>query len=410
MGIFDKISNLIFEEEPNESPKNRKPKTSQDKKGSWTDIFFEDASEESGSRENKKRFSDIFFEEVPEEDDGIKSTFVIGDDKTSILNDIASQIEHRESELINLAEFFKAVNPKDYPDSAPEYEAYLSLVKQLNAIKELSNSGSNQSINSMNSFSLESGFRKFEADYKAHINAIQSLCYLSELANLNAQLKTIFSSHFTEKTDEKIEQIDSYISLISRKGASFDKKYAGRLYKELIEAEYRMTIARLMIELKNRNNPRRNPFASYPIQKKKIFETYLSKDLRETNAKYNKIADSEEKYTRYELVRPDFFDRLDADAEVISRQINKYTLDDFLLTELLENGEGFDSLKRFLAFKLNLNYIDSQTQEADTRFLDDSYKTATARTATSKKSNSIYGTKSTRAKARKKYPNFDEDL
>ena len=137
MGIFDKISNLIFEEEPNGEAKGKKSKKSQDKKGNWTDIFFEDASEENVSNEKKKRFSDIFFEEIPEEDDGIKSTFVIGDDKTSILNDISSQIERRESELINLAEFFKSVNPKDYPDSGPEYEAYLSLVRQLNSIKEL---------------------------------------------------------------------------------------------------------------------------------------------------------------------------------------------------------------------------------------------------------------------------------
>lgn len=406
MGIFDKISNLIFEEESADEAKGKK---AQSKKGSWTDIFFEDSSEENTAK--KKRFSDIFFEEVPEDDDGIKSTFVTGDDKTSILNDISSQIERRESELINLAEFFKSVNPKDYPDSAPEYEAYLSLVKQLNTIKELSSSGSNQSINSMNNYSLESSFRKFESDYRAHINSIQSLCYLSEIANLNTELHSIFSSHFTSKTEERIDQIDGYISLISKKGANFDKKYSGRLYKELIEAEYRMTIVRLMCELKNGRNPRKNPFASYPSQKKKTFETYLSKDLRESNAKYNKIADGEEKYTKYGLIRPEFFDRLDDDAAVISEQINKYTIDDFLLTELLENGEGFESLKRFLAFKLNLNYIDSQTQEADTRFLDESYKrTTSSKVVTPRRNTSTTRTSSTKHKKGRTFPSFDEDL
>ena len=411
MGIFDKLSNLIFEEEPSNQSQSKKTKSSQDKKGKWTDIFFEEAPTEETHREKKKKFSDIFFEQVPEEDDGIKSTFVTEEDKTSILNDISSQIERRESELINLAEFFKSVNPKDYPDSAPEYEAYLSLVQQLNAIKELSASSSNQTINSMGNYSLEGSFRKFETDYKAHINSIRSLCYLSELANLNSQLETIFDSHFTSKTDEKIEQIDEYILLISKKSASFDKKYSTRLYKELIEAEYRMTMVRLMCELKNGRNPRKNPFASYPLQKKKTFETYLSKYLRESNAKYNKIADSEEKYTRYGLVRPDFFDRLDADVDVISEQINRYTLDDFLLMELLENGEGFESLKRFLAFKVNLNFIDSQTQEADTRFLDDSYKKATsAKPVTPKRTTSSSKIQNSQTKRRKQYPSFDEDL
>ena len=69
---------------------------------------------------------------------------------------------------------------------------------------------------------------------------------------------------------------------------------------------------------------------------------------------------------------------MDSDAEIISGKINKYTIDDFLLNELLEDGDGFETLKKFLIFKLNLNYIDSKTEEADKRFLDDHYNQVSA--------------------------------
>ena len=399
MGLFDKISNLIFEENPNDEKNGNKSHSSHTKKGSWTDIFFEEVQEKSeeSSEKRTKSFLDIFFEEVPEEkskegkkrkfsdiffeevsDDNIKSTFVEGEEKVSVLEDISSKIERRESELINLAEFFKTVNPNDYPDSTSEYEAYLSLVKQLNSIKELSTSSKNSAINTISNYQLESSFKKFELDYQSHINAIQSLCYLSEIATLNTQMQDLFSSNFTNQTPIKIAQTEEYVLLISKKSDKFDKKYSGRLYKELIEAEYRLTLLKLMNELKNGRDPRKNPFSGFSAQKKKTFETYLSKDLRESNAKYNTIADNKEKYIKYRLVGGLVFDKLDADAEVISEKINKYTIDDFLLNELLDNGEGFETLKSFLRFKLSLNLIDSKTEEADKRYLDDNYRKATS--------------------------------
>ena len=411
MGLFDKLSNLIYEEDPEGS---NKPKKQGSKKGSWTDIFFEDDSKQPSSEnatgKKRKSIADIFFEEVPaEEDDDIKSTFVVGDENTSVLDDISSKIEQRESELINLSEFFKTVDPKEYPDSASEYEAYLSLVRQLNAIKDLSATSKNSSISSMSNYQLEGSFRKFELDYQTHINAIQSLCYLSEIAAINTEMQTLFSSNFTSRTGQKIEQTEGYISLISKKSNKFDKKYSARLYKELIEAEYRLTLLKLMNELKNGRSPRKNPFASFSSQKKQIFQTYISKDLRDTNNKYNAIADNKDKYVRYGFIDEEFFTNLDADAEVISERINKYTIDDFLLNELFENGDGFESLKRLLYFKLNLNYIDSKTSEADARFLDDSYRKATAgRNVKPTRKGSTTNSHSSRNSRR--FPDYDEDL
>lgn len=419
MGLLNKLSNLIFEEEPSEDNKSKKTSSTQEKKGSWTDIFFEDVSEDSGendSKPKKKGFFDFLYEEVPEEpDEGIKSTFVTGDEKTSVLNDISSKIERRESELINLAAFFKTVNPKDYPDSASEYEAYLSLVRQLNAIKELANSSQNSNVSSINNYQLESSFRKFELDYQTHIKAIQSLCYLSEISTLNSKMIELFSSNFTSQTGNKIFQTEGYIRLISKKSNSFDKKYSARLYKELIEAEYRLTLLKLMNELKNGRNPKKNPFANFSSEKKKTFETYISKDLRDSSEKYNTIADNKDKYIKYGFADQDFFYHLDSDAEIISERINKYSIDDFLLNELFENGEGFESLKRFLAFKLNLNYIDSKTLQADQMVLDDSYRRATSDRSTGYSGKSGRRTSSDAYKARptkkgKKFPNFEDDL
>lgn len=412
MGLFDKLSNLIYEEDPNDENRDKSKGQKNGKKGSWTDIFFEDTSEKPQQPEKKKKsFMDIFFEEAPEEesDDGIKSTFVRGEDTTSVLTDIASQIESRESELINLAEFFKTVNPKDYPDSATEYEAYLSLVKQLNSIKNLSSVGKNSSVSSINQYQLESAFKKFELDYQTHINAIQSLCYLSEISTINTELQSIFSSNFTNRTESKIAQTEGYITLISKKSNKFDKKYSSRLYKELIEAEYRLTILKLMNELKNGRTPRKNPFASFSSQKKKTFQTYISKDLRDTNSKYNSIADSKEKYIKYGHVSDDFFLHLDIDAEVISERINKYTIDDFLLNELFENGDGFETLKRFLSFKLNLNFVDSQTQDVDAKYLDDNYRRVTEGRTSTSTSKRVTPTTVTPKKGRR-FPNYDDDL
>ena len=374
MGLFDKISNLIFEEESDSNIKK-------EKKGNWTDIFFENDSVENTKKDptqkKKKSFLDIFFEENP--DDDIKSTFVEEENtEVSVLDDIASQIQRRESELINLAAFFKTVNPTDYPDSSAEYEAYLSLVKQLNSIKDLSITSKNSTINSMNNYQLQGNFRKFELDYAAHINAIKSLCYLSEITTLNDEMKELFSTNFTNQTQIKIKQTEGYITLISKNSNIFDKKYSARLYKQLIKAEYRLTLLKLMNELKNGENPRRNPFASFSSQKKETFQTYISKDIRDSSDKYNLIADNKEKYTKYNLIKTEIFDQMDSDAEIISGKINKYTIDDFLLNELLEDGDGFETLKKFLIFKLNLNYIDNKTEEAEKRFLDDNYNKVTS--------------------------------
>lgn len=413
MGLFDKISNLIFEEDSENTTPSKKKKTSlsdiffeddsiettqtKKKKLSLSDIFYEDDSAKAAQPKKKKlSLSDIFFEE--DSDAEIKSTFVEEEQKTSVLSDISSQIERRESELINLSEFFKSVNPADYPDSSAEFEAYLSLVKQLNAIKDLSTTSKNSTINSINNYQLEGKFRKFELDYKAHINAIQSLCYLSEISTINSDMQKLFSNNFTTQTEVKITQTEGYISLISKKSDKFDKKYSKRLYKELIEAEYRLTLLKLMAELKNEGNPRRNPFASFSPQKKETFQIYLSKDIRDTNTKYNTVADNREKYTKYDLVQDQLFDKIDADAEIISAKINKYTIDDFLLNELLDNGDGFETLKRFLKFKLDLNFIDSKTPEADKKVFDDHYDKITSNGSSSKKGNLS------------SFPDFDDDF
>lgn len=396
MGLFDKISKLIYEEDENSNIESDKSTSTSSKKGSWTDIFYEDDTTQKDDKKKSRSFSDLFFEDTSIEksdkkksrsfrdffyeentDDDIKSTFVEEEEKTSVLNDISTQIEHRESELINLSEFLRAVNPTDYPDSNSEYQAYLSLAKQLKEIKNLAFSIKDSSIDAMRKYQLDTNFRKFELDYQAHINSIQSLCYLSEIATLNTEMKELFSSNFTNKIELKITQTDEGINLISQKSNNFDKKYTARLYKALIEAEYRLTLLKLMTELKNGRIPRKNPFESFSSQKKRIFETYISKDLRDTNTKYNTIADNKEKYTAYNLVKEELFDRLDADAEIISERINNYTLDDFLLTELFDNGDGFETLKRFLKFKIDLNFIDSKTQEAEARFLDDNYRKVT---------------------------------
>lgn len=222
-------------------------------------------------------------------------------------------------------------------------------------------------------------------------------------------MERLFSSHFTIQTTRRIAQIEEYITLISKKSNTFDKKYCTRLYKALIEAEYRVTLLKLMDELKKGTAPRKNPFAVFPPQKKKIFETYLSKGIRDSDSTYNTIADNREKYTKYNLVSDDYFDKLDANAEIISERINKYTIDDFLLSELFDNGDGFETLKKFLTFKLDLNFIDSKTAEADKRFLDDHYRKVisgnTGAPSQSSSSASRYVPKTTR-----KCPSYEDDL
>lgn len=328
-----------------------------------------------------------------------------------MLTDIDSQVKRRESELINLWDFLKAVNPKAYPDSAAEYTAYQSLINQINEIKTISNDSKNSGTELTRNYQLESAFRRFELDYQAHINAIQSLCYLSEISLLNKEMYGLFHSNFTSKTEDRIDEIEDYITLISQKNSKFDKKYATRLYKELIDAEYRLTILKLMTELKRNNPPRRNPFSSFSAEKKKTFETYLSGDLREDNIKYNAIADNKKTYVKYHLVKEELFDSLDEDAGIISTRVNKYTIDDFLLTEMLDNGEGYETLKNFLRFKLKLNFIDSKTQEANQRDLDDTYEgiKAATRGETGKRDSFTTGTPSRNGRRNTDFPDFYDE-
>lgn len=407
MNIFDKLSNLIFEEDSEEAPKKEQKPSS---KGKWTDIFFEDSTQTDEEPKKRKGLMDVFFEEEPEdpEEAAIKSTFFSSEEASTSLSDISTKIAQRESELIKLASYFRTVEPKEFTDSKPEYEAYLSLIKQLEAIKIFIDADNNSSVGSIGTYQLESSYRKFESDYAVHIGAIQSLCYLSELSASNTELESLFSTDFTNKTITRIADIEQFVGLISKKRKTFDKKYSPRLYKELIESEYRLTILKLMIQLKQGKYPRKNPFASFPEDKKRIFETFLSKDIMTTNEKYNNLANNRSKYVKFGFVNEDFFRQLDNVGEVISQRINTYTIDDFRLSELLENGEGYETLKQFLSFKLNLNYLDSHTAAADQMALDEQHRKATNRkTSTTPRRTSTTG-KPTSGK--RQYPDFDDDF
>lgn len=63
MGLFDKISNLIFEEDSSDgNNESQRPISTPNKKRSWTDIFFEDASKEDNSGKKKGSLLDFLFE------------------------------------------------------------------------------------------------------------------------------------------------------------------------------------------------------------------------------------------------------------------------------------------------------------------------------------------------------------
>ena len=401
MNILDKLSNLIFEEESTSSPKKQE-KTK--KKGRLSDLFFEEEDTTVATyTKPRKRLSDLFFEDEPEPDDGIKSTLFDENELDTSETNISTKIAQRESELMKLGTYFQTVNPKEFTDCKPEYEAYISLIDQLKDLKELSSSAN--AAGSLISFQLESALKKFEADYNTHIGAIQSLCYLNELSTNNAELEKLFSKDFTPETINRIIQLDKYISSISEKRKNFDRKYSSRLYDELKESEYRLTILKLMIQLSKDEAPRRNPFASFTTDKKIIFETFLSKDIMLANQKYNTLANNKRKYVKYGFVDNGFFQNLDSVAETIAQNINTYTIDDFKLSELLENGDGYETLKQFLAFKLDLNYLDSYTKDADQCLLDEEHRKA-VRNTLARPTTTTRKPKS----GKKTFPDFDDDL
>ena len=129
-----------------------------------------------------------------------------------------------------------------------------------------------------------------------------------------------------------------------------------------------------MKEINMQRAPRKNPFTEFSGQKRKIFETFLSRDIQETSSKYNLISNSEAKYTKTSLVEESTFKQMDRMASVITEKINQYSIDNFLVNELLDDGDGYETLKIFLGFKLLLNKVDSYTQAANNGFLDDYYK------------------------------------
>lgn len=391
MSLRDKLTDFFYK--PVESDKPNKDNTS-----SWTDIFFKDPNDE---QKPQRGFFDFLYKDEPPSDE---STISSNNSDTS-LDNIQSKISIRESELSNLASFFRSVNPTEYPDSGTEYTAYLSLLEQLNKIKELLVLTTDDSINRMNRYQLEPAYKKFETDYKACIGSIQSLCYLSELKSYNTDMANLFSSHFTAQVEYKIDLSKKFVSSIAKKIAMFDKKYAERLSKELIEAEYRLTILHLMSEIKNSGTPSKNPFAKLPEAKKKAFEPFLSKDIRTTNNTYNVIADKKSKYIKYGNIRPEQFDSLDASASILSDELNLFSIDDFRLNELFDDGSGYNALIRFLQFRLDLSHIDSKTKMVDQKALDADYR------ATTGNRRPVYPTSNRRTpQSNRSYPDFEDDL
>ena len=144
MSIFDRLSNLIFEDDSqnsstvnsSKSRKNRisdiffKPEeTSQKGKRNISSIFFED---ENSPKKPRRKLSDILFE-TNEED--VHSSF-IGEEKEQVLQDLPSKIQYRESELVKIGEILKSVDIKEYPDSEEEMRHYISLIDRLGKIKD----------------------------------------------------------------------------------------------------------------------------------------------------------------------------------------------------------------------------------------------------------------------------------
>ena len=79
------------------------------------------------------------------------------------------------------------------------------------------------------------------------------------------------------------------------------------------------------------------------------------------------------------------------------------------MEKVFNNGDGYETLKRFLRLKLNLNYIDTKTVEADTRFLDENYERVvknSSKKAAQKPRNEV---KPSVRKSGRRYPDFDED-
>ena len=157
MGVLKVLKNLFFE------PENSTKSEPSQKKINITDFFFEESKNPNSTETDKKPrrnfFENLLFESSPENS---SATILASDDEISILDDIPSQIKCMKSELKNLAEFFKTVKPKDYPDSVSEYTAYMSLIKQLENITSLVKTSQSQASNPVTQRKIQTAFEKFK--------------------------------------------------------------------------------------------------------------------------------------------------------------------------------------------------------------------------------------------------------
>lgn len=78
---------------------------------------------------------------------------------------------------------------------------------------------------------------------------------------------------------------------------------------------------------------------------------------------------------------------------------------------MLDNGEGYETLKNFLRFKLKLNFIDSKTQEANQSDLNDTYEgiKAATRGETGKRDSFTTGTPSRNGRRNIDFPDFYDE-
>ena len=344
MGFWD----FMFEDEESEK-KRKKPRKK------LSDLLFEDVDEQSNKP--KKGFWDFLFEEEKPEVE-----FTDPEDVQNMSETLSGKLQDKKRVLTMMGLALRQIDIKEFPGSGEIIQSYLELVEMQQKLSSAEEKLQEDDI--MDRISLERDYEEFEQKYNSRIPRIKTLFYFSELKKQNKRMDTAFNKKTgKELTEDFLADFQENIQKITEQQDGFSDDYKEEIMNELLTAEYRLRMLKLMREIYLEEEPNQNPFSKYSKDKKGKFVDLLLADITKADEQYQQIMERENLYTKTKVLEHEDFEELSQNADDLNTEINNGILDDLSMAGMFENEE-YDSLKMFIKLKLKMNQIDSKLEQA----------------------------------------------
>ncbi len=352
MGLFNSIINSLTDPVDESQSKPKK---------GFIDSLFVDESMPVEKKPGKIRsFIDSLYEDEPQ------VNFTDSDDVNNAFSNLSGKIKVYQKKINMLSIGVSSIsNPENFSGSQEVINNYCALAEKFKELEPYM-SVSERDIDSFTQAQLEIKMNEFENSYNKLIPTVQTLCWLSETTKANHEMKTLYDSGtLKEITYSKLEEFYDYIIQIVKNKSTFEG-YKKELVAELLKAEYRWKILKLMRDIGSRNTEiLESPFAKSGDLKKSEFERFFLEDFDSLRQQCENVFGLKRQYIEEaHICSSEYFDKLDKKQEAIFSRLNLFMIGDFSISEIFSpSGTGFETLKDFLSLKLDLNTLKSKFRE-----------------------------------------------